>query len=333
MSTQGDPSSLARLGEILGTFPRFHLGAYPSPVRSGRSPEGRNFWIKDDGSSDGFYGGNKIRKLEYFFGWARESGRRVLVTHGDIESHTVQATGVMGTRAGFDVHAVVFPHRGQLFTAPEIIRLKTAGVHVHRRATFPGAVTQAHWMAWRMKDAVVVPLGGTTSFSTLGYVRAALELAEQVRAGLLPPPARIYLPFATGGTVAGLLVGLALTGMETRLVAVQTVERVIASRGRLERLVRATLRLLGREAFEYGRCLERLEKIDPLRLGRGYRDVSPEIHRAVVQATSCGLRLETSFSGKAFASMLAALGEGDDGEFLFWNTHDQVCNAQAGGGC
>ena len=99
------------------------------------------------------------------------------------------------------------------------------------------AVLQAHWIGWR-KHGYVVPLGASTPIATVGHVRAALELQEQIRAGLLPEPRSIYLPFATGGSVAGLLIGLTLAGMATRVVAVQTVDGIIANKKRLERLVK-----------------------------------------------------------------------------------------------
>ena len=60
------------------------------------------------------------------------------------------------------------------------------------------------------------PTGGTSALGTIGYVNAGLELADQVRAGALPEPAAIFVPLGSGGTVAGLLLGLRLAGLRTR---------------------------------------------------------------------------------------------------------------------
>jgi D-cysteine desulfhydrase len=168
----------------------------------------------------------------------------------------------------------------------------------------------------------VVPLGASTPYATLGHVRAALELLEQVQSGLLPQPKRIYLPFATGGSVAGLLIGLALSGSATRVVAVQAVESVIANHRRLEGLVRRTLVLLKMDAA-FNHCLGRLELIDGRYLGRGYHDVPRATAAAVSAASELGLHLEPAFSGKAMAALLDALPQHGHGELLFWNTHDQ----------
>jgi hypothetical protein len=63
--------------------------------------------------------------------------------------------------------------------------------------------------------------GGSSPLGTLGYAAAALELAEQVHAGVLPEPAAIYVPLGSGGTAAGLLLGARLGGLASRVCAVR----------------------------------------------------------------------------------------------------------------
>lgn len=284
--------------------------------------DGCHFWLKDDGKCSEIYGGNKVRKLEFLLAEARQNGKRRLVVHGDVESHTVQACGHLGRNTGFEVHAVIFPHRGQSFESRELAMFRMGGIHIHKQNSMIAAILHAHWLGWRL-NAQVIPLGASTPVATLGHVQAALELLEQVRQGLLPEPRRIYIPFATGGSVAGLLIGLGLAGARARVVAVQTVESFIANRRRLQRLVKNTLRLLGFDQRDSDRCLRQLELIDRGHLGNGYRDVPPATKLALELAANHHLRLEPAFSGKAFCAMLDALPEFPNGELLFWNTHDQ----------
>lgn len=103
----------------LNRFSRTPLGTFPSPVRRARSANGEYFWIKDDGGCSKVYGGNKVRKLEYLLGNLKQRGQGALV-HGDVESHTVQACGLLGRQAGLEIHAVVFPHDGQSFDGTEL---------------------------------------------------------------------------------------------------------------------------------------------------------------------------------------------------------------------
>lgn len=317
-----DAQATEALAARLARFPKLTLGSFPSPVREVVWETGKTFWVKDDGRCSPAYGGNKVRKLEFLFGAMARRGTRTIVAHGDVESHTVQAAGVWGRRTGHEVHGVVFPHRRQSFTAPEIRRLQAAGVVVHRRRTMLGAVLHAHWLAWRRK-AELVPLGATTTSSCLGYVGAVLELEVQVASGLLPEPAILFVPFATGGTAAGLLVGLGCSRLATRVVAVRTVERLIANERRLREQVRSTVELLGLDRTVEERCLARLDRIDVSQLGSGYRDATERSLEAVARARACGLELEPAFSGKCLASLLEALRTRQPGPLLFWNTHDQ----------
>lgn len=313
------PDAVARLLNALDKHPRIQLGNFPSPVTHG-VVYGVKFWIKDDGHCSSTYGGNKIRKLEYLF--AKLPPSRSIVVHGDIESHTVQAAGIIGRQLGLTVDAVVFSHRGQSIRAPEIETLRQKRVRIHWRSSMLTAILDAYRIAWQRR-AIVVPLGATTPDGTIGYVRAATELMEQIQQHHLPQPGRIFVPFATGGTVAGLLIGLALSESTTRVVAVQTVESFIANRRRLKRLVKKTLNLLGFPSSDSDRCMDRLELIDSSQLGNGYRGITAATVDAMQIARQCHLELEPAFSGKAFAAMLNALRENRDGKLLFWNTHHQ----------
>ena len=55
-----------------------------------------------------------------------------------------------------------------------------------------------------------MPPGGATPIGTFGAISAALELAEQIAAGLAPAPRRIVVPIGSTCTTAGLVAGIAL---------------------------------------------------------------------------------------------------------------------------
>lgn len=50
---------------------------------------------------------------------------------------------------------------------------------------------------------------------TLGYVSAALEMARQVRDCELPEPGAILVALGSNGTMARLVAGMRLAGMDT----------------------------------------------------------------------------------------------------------------------
>jgi len=78
-----------------------------------------------------------------------------------------------------------------------------------------------------------------------GYVSAALELAEQVRRQELPSPDH-RRAVGSGGTCAGLALGLELGGLRSRIWAVRVVERALCNQTLLRWLIGRTARCLDR---------------------------------------------------------------------------------------
>ncbi len=317
--------------EAFRHLPVLPLGAFPTPVLKLERPDGFSFWVKDDGRTGTPYGGNKVRKFEYLLAEARWLGIRKLIAGGDTESHTVRACAALGRLAGFSVEAVVYPHGTPPLSSDAIAFLLSTGTRVYRVRSFLQCLLLARFRAL-LTGGMLIPLGGSSPLSTAGYVRAALELHRQVQAGLLPEPDRLYVAFASGGTAAGLLIGLALAGMRTKVVAVQAVEGVIANRRNLRRLAARTLKRLGLAGVGIDAVMERLERIDDTALGRGYRDVSSGAREAMVEMAGQPLALDPAFTAKAFAAMRQDRARGYRGTTLFWNTHSQETPAMPGQG-
>jgi D-cysteine desulfhydrase len=167
----------------------------------------------------------------------------------------------------------------------------------------------------------LVPAGGTSVLGALGYLNAGLELAEQIRAGHLPEPAAVFVALGSGGTAAGLLAGLRLAGLSSRVVAVLVTDILPPSRGRLLRLARACL---SRYAPSAGATVGMGElEVERGFVGAGYGAVTPEAvaaNRALEESE--GIRLETTYTGKCLAALLhrAATPELRGRPLLFWDT-------------
>ncbi len=71
----------------------------------------------------------------------------------------------------------------------------------------------------RAKRPYIIPEGGSNAVGSLGYIQAAEELLEQLRS-LPVQPKRIFHATGSGGTTAGLALGLAGTEIEVMGVAV-----------------------------------------------------------------------------------------------------------------
>ncbi len=83
----------------------------------------------------------------------------------------------------------------------------------------------------------------------VGYVEAGLELGRQVAAGEVPEPSHVVLALGSGGTAAGLLLGLKLAGLRSRLVCVLVNDLTPLSARGVARLARRTQRLIRRHSI------------------------------------------------------------------------------------
>ncbi|MBX3229180.1 MAG: pyridoxal-phosphate dependent enzyme [Labilithrix sp.] len=285
----------------------FRLGTYPTPIE----PAG-NLWIKRDDQIAPAYGGNKVRKLERLLDDARRRDAKRLVTIGAAGSHQIVATAIYGAAQRFEVEAVVVAQPASDHAKKN---LRVALAHGLRPivatswAAAPSLVTSLV-----RRDAYLIPLGGSNALGTLGFVDAAKELAAQIEAGAMPEPDVIVVPLGSGGTAAGLAIGLEAAGLRARVagVAISSPLRLVEELAR--RMVRKTAPLAGVDAR---RALERLV-FDRRWLGRGYGYSTRDAERAIAEAARHGLTLDATYTAKAYAAALERANEG--ARVLYWHT-------------
>jgi D-cysteine desulfhydrase len=298
------------------------IGRYPTPVtrlveveRAFGAAPGIELWCKRDDLTAPLYGGNKVRKLEHLLVEAKAKNARRIVTIGAVGSHHVLATALYGKRAGFEVEAVLAP---QPWTphVEHVVRIGASlGFKPFPVSSFAGVPFA---VARRLREGnrgvpYFVPPGGSSVTGSLGYVEAATELAEQIARGELPRPRTIVVALGSGGTVAGLLVGLLRAGLLTpsaehapiELLAAQVVDPPLASAPATLALALALCRRLGERL---GRAtiatLSRALRVVRSQLGSGYGHPTEAGHRATALALASGLTLDATYTAKAFAAAL-----------------------------
>lgn len=295
----------------------------------------RELFVKRDDLSCRLYGGNKPRKLEFLIGHALERGARRLVTVGGLGSHHGLATTILGRAAGLSTTLVLIDQP----LTPEVretLRLDAAwGAEVCYGRNLRGAGLRLAGALARSRARgerpYLVWVGGRSPRGNLGFVSAALELAEQVRAGLLPAPAEIAVAVGSGGSYAGLVVGLKLAGLAARVRGVLATDVLAPTPRSLVRSARATLRLLRRLSPRVPALPIGPEDfpLDRAHVGPGYGVATGEAREALAAAAECGLTLDTTYTAKCLAALIArqARGELPDGPVLFWNTFGAVAAA------
>jgi len=308
------------------TVDRVPLGEWPTPVERFAVPAvERELWVKRDDLSSGFYGGNKVRKLEFLLA----VGEGPVVTVGARGSHHVLATAVHAARLGRPCVGVLVPqprtkHVDRVFALCEercasLVRLPSPISIAYN--LLPAAVTVGRGMAVGRGASFIGP-GGSSPAGILGYVNCGLELASQIRAGDCPAPTEVYVPLGTGGTAVGLALGLALARMDTRVVAVRVASVLAGNRAHLMRLAGRTFDLIHESS--------RPQVMPPLNLvldhrwvGGGYGHVTEAGQDAQRRVT--GLSLETTYTGKTMAALLRATGASPrGGPVLFLDTYGSI---------
>jgi len=301
----------------LERIPRVPLGSFPSPVQRYVTASGATLWIKRDDLNAPAFGGNKVRSLEYLLGRVRP-GDEVL-TIGGIGSTHVLTTAAHARALGARTIAIRWPHEMNAVShqvaayARELCDRVVDAPHAVAavmRALLARARGRAHW----------VPFGGTSPLGALGHVNAALELADQVRAGLLPVPARVVVPLGTGGTAAGLALGFRIAGLDVVLECARVGPRIATPRARVLRLARRTAALIERVTGERLSAVPaELVRVTHNVYGGAYgRPFPPGTAAAAALEQATGIRLDATYSAKALAAALASHA----GLTLFWLTFD-----------
>ncbi|HEX6938186.1 MAG TPA: pyridoxal-phosphate dependent enzyme [Longimicrobiales bacterium] len=327
------PALFRRYPEAAGRLPRVPLATLPTPVEplALDTPAARNgaeLWIKRDDRSGEPYGGNKVRKLEFLLAHAKAGGVTRLITAGAAGSHHALATTVYGRALGFDITLVLFPQPLTDHVRSVLLLDHALGADLRwtpRMELVPLALTRAR-RAHRAERVHVIAPGGSDPVGTLGYVSAALELADQVAAGEAPRPAAIHVAAGTLGTAAGLAIGCALAGLETRIHAARITSRLVTNGHALRRLITATVRLLHRAGVPAPAPEAALARVE-LRhdqIGAGYGHPTAAARAATETFAAAGIRLDPTYTAKAAADFLAAAAREPAGPRLFWHTLSAV---------
>ena len=303
------------------------LARLPTPVKA-LSDDRCQLFVKRDDQTNRQYGGNKIRKLEYLFAEALAFGREQVATFGAAGSNHATATAIHAQYLGLKCINFLSRQRQTPWVAANLRRQVEAGARLvyvngtraEREAAAEAVLRKTPFKTW------LIPMGGSSAMGTLGYVNAAFELAGQIERGEIETPDRIYVAMGTMGTAVGLAVGLRAAGIPSTIVAVRVVHRSVGSKELAQQLHFDTVRLLRR----YDEAFPGLE-FDDLNLefrneqfGGGYALATDASLASVkLAAEQWDLRLETTYTGKALAALLADRDAGllDDRNVLFWNTY------------
>jgi len=315
-------------------LPWMHLGNWPTPVQKlhnlGKAVGYENLWIKRDDLSSDIYGGNKVRKLEFAIADALRKKRKYMVTVGGIGTNHGLATTIYCGRAGIKTVLVLVPQPITDKVQENLLLDQHFGAEINVGRSTAEAYLRAVWVLLAHPGFYLLWAGGTSPLSTLGYVNAAFELKRQIDAGLLPEPKYIFGATGSMGTTAGLIVGSRLAGLKSRIVGVKVSMGAYSNVRGIVSLANKTAGLMRKHdpSVTDMRFTASDFDFETGFFGGEYGRVTPEGQAAVDLIKKAeGIRLETTYTGKALAAMLDFIKKGrspDGAPILFWNTYNGV---------
>jgi D-cysteine desulfhydrase len=323
-----------RFPGLIGKLPWMPLADLPTPVhragRAGASLGMTDLWIKRDDLTSPLYGGNKPRKFEFLFAEAAAKGCREVLTLGGAGSNHAAAVCLFCRQLNLKPILAVSPQPVLSCVRENILVDHACGAEFLPAANEVGTSLKAlgRVAAARLRGKTppyLMYFGGSSAIGTVGFVEAAFELAEQIKAGELPMPRRIFTATGSCGTHAGLALGLRAAGLPIEVIGVSVVPKLVTNRAVVAWHMNRTARFLRSLDPLFPAIHTRASEVRLLDgfFGGQYGRPTPEGKEAIRRLRETeGLKLDPTYTGKAFAGLTAFVRENGVGRepALFWLT-------------
>ncbi|MAE62728.1 MAG: D-cysteine desulfhydrase [Phycisphaeraceae bacterium] len=316
----------------LDSYPRRRYTKDPTPLhalpRFSEALGGPTVHIKRDDLLGLAGGGNKTRKLEFVVAEALAEGCDTLITCGATQSNhcrlTASAAALEGVRCRLALEQ----------RAPNIYDAEASGNNLLYRALDverfeicdDGSDMDEvmHRMAAEARDEGrrphVIPLGAGSPRGVLGYIECLREILAQARVQDVRFDAIVTAAGGTGGTQAGLLVGLLDSGDATPVIGINSGADRATEERRVFDLARRTIEFSHLSATL---DVQQVECLDAY-VGDGYAQPTAAMIEAVQRlARTEGVLLDPVYSGKAMAGLIDLVRQGRfrrDRHVLFLHT-------------
>lgn len=252
--------------------------------------------------------GNKARKLRAEFN-ALSTEPDLIVTNGAVASNHCRTVAIMCAMRGMACHLVLHGDPDDDGTSASVRMLRDLGARY--TIVSPGRISDAIAEVVRTSEGSggvphVLPGGCHTPAGAVAYRDAAHTVLDEQR------PSWVIVASGTGATHGGIAAAAHARGDHAQVVGIsvaRTAERGVAAVSEAARWAGAPTDL----AIDF-----RDEHVDG-----GYGHYEQETLEAVSLGWRFGLPLDPTYTGKAFAGLLAMVGSGEisrDDRVLFWHT-------------
>ncbi|KAM6568057.1 hypothetical protein CsatB_016042 [Cannabis sativa] len=289
----------------------FSLANVPTPIHKWNLPNLPNnteIWLKRDDLTGMQMSGNKVRKLEFLLADAVEQGADCIITIGGIQSNHCRATAVAARYLNLDCYLIlrtskVFVDQDPGLTGNLMVeRLVGANIELISKTEYAkiGSVALTNHLKEKLisegRKPYVIPVGGSNSLGTWGYIEAIREIEQQLQSGNAGVNFDdIAVACGSGGTIAGLSLGSWLSSLKAKVHAFSVCDDPDYFHGFVQDL------LDGLDANVDSRDIVNIQDAK----GMGYAISTPEELKFVKDiAATTGVVLDPVYSGKAVYALL-----------------------------
>ncbi|KAH8933316.1 hypothetical protein BDL97_18G024200 [Sphagnum fallax] len=310
------PSWASHLQVVPSHF--FSLGQFPTPIHQWHLPglpDGTEVYVKRDDLTGMQLSGNKVRKLEFLLADAKEQGADCVITIGGIQSNHCRATAVAARYIGLDSYLILRTNRTEVEDDPgltgNLLVERMVGAHVSlvskEEYVKYGSVMLGNLLADKLKSQgrkpYVIPVGGSDSLGTWGYIEFVRELKTQLQEGRTSGVTHfddIVMACGSGGTTAGLSLAAHLSKLDAQVHAYAVCDSeeyfYDYTQGLIDGLIggvssREIVRIVNAKGLGYA------------------MSTSAELNLVKDVAESTGIILDPVYSGKALNGMLKDMAE------------------------
>jgi D-cysteine desulfhydrase len=290
---------------VKGAPARLSLARLPTPLQSSArlgASLGLSLWWKRDDLTGVELSGNKIRKLEFLLAEAEAQNADTVITCGGVQSNHCRATALAAAQRG--LRCVVLLRVADPSSPPPLeansLMDRLAGAEIRylsfdeyrRRDQVFAAVTAA--LEAEGRRVYAIPEGGSNALGAWGYIQAMAELRGQ----LPDNPVTIVYPAGSGGTGAGIELGLRLLGWgQARALGFAVCDDSQFFKQQIAAIALATAE---RWELDLRIPADEIEIIDRY-MGPGYAQSTPEMLETIGRvARTDGIILDPVYTGKAF---------------------------------
>ncbi|XP_024970625.1 putative D-cysteine desulfhydrase 1, mitochondrial [Cynara cardunculus var. scolymus] len=294
----------------------FSLGHFPTPIHKWNLPnlpKDTEVWLKRDDLSGMQLSGNKVRKLEFLLADAVAQGADCIITIGGIQSNHCRATAVAAKYLNLDCFLILRTSKALVDKDPgltgNLLVERLVGAHIDlvskEEYSRIGSLTLTNLLKEKLikegRKPYVIPVGGSNSLGTWGYIEAISEIEQQLQKGTSRTSFDdIIVACGSGGTVAGLSMASWLSELKTKVTAFSVCDDPDYFYDYVQGL------LDGLEAGINSRDIVKIENAK----GLGYAMSTAEELKFVKEvAETTGVILDPVYSGKAAYGMMKDMAQ------------------------